>query len=326
MIKINTRMIMLLGVCLVSSLMAQTVNMKAGKLTRRQFLSRDPFIVAWEKNQTYYLYKSDSYTDEEGKRHPCFSYLKSKDLEDWEGPFPAFIPPKGFWATKDFWAPEVHEYKGKYYMFCTMNSDAHKRGTQILRADTPEGPFLPISEFPQTPADWLCLDGTLWVEDGKPYMVFCHEWLDFRTGPKGLGGTVEAMPLTDDLTAAAGEPVTLFRGSDAPWNRDMKNQTYVTDGPFVFQEDGELRMLWTTGGWAGYTTLVAYSESGKLAGPWKQHDEPVYMNDGGHAMRFKTFDGKMMTIMHAPNSGATRVIMIEGPILGNDIIRIKKVR
>ena len=50
------------------------------------------------------------------------------------------------------------------------------------------------------------------------------------------------------------------------------------------------------------------------------------MNDGGHAMRFKTFDGKMMTIMHAPNGGATRVIMIEGPILGNDIIRIKKVR
>ena len=322
-----SKLFLLINVFAVA-LMAQNQvgNMPSGKLTRRNFLSRDPFILAWEKNQTYYLYKSTSYTDAEGKSHPCFGYLKSKDLEEWEGPFPAFIPPKGFWATKDFWAPEVHEYKGKFYMFCTMNSDTRKRGTQILRADTPEGPFLPISEFPQTPSEWLCLDGTLWVEDGKPYMVFCHEWLDFRTGPKGMGGTIDAIPLTDDLSAAAGESFMLFRGSDAPWNRARTNQTYVTDGPFLFKEDGELRMLWTTGGWAGYTTLVAYSESGKLIGPWKQYDEPVYMNDGGHAMRFKMFDGKMMTTMHAPNGGATRVILIEGPILGNDIIRIKKVR
>ena len=130
MLKIS-KLLFLINVCAVA-LMAQNqvVDMPAGKLTRRNFLSRDPFILAWEKNQTYYLYKSSSYKDAEGKSHPCFAYLKSKDLEDWEGPFPAFVPPKGFWATKDFWAPEVHEYKGKFYMFCTMNSDTHKRGTQ----------------------------------------------------------------------------------------------------------------------------------------------------------------------------------------------------
>ncbi|MBR4900479.1 MAG: family 43 glycosylhydrolase [Victivallales bacterium] len=322
-----SKLFVLINVCAVG-LMAQNqvVDMPAGKLTRRNFLSRDPFILAWEKNQTYYLYKSSSYKDAEGKSHPCFAYLKSKDLENWEGPFPAFIPPQGFWATKDFWAPEVHEYKGKFYLFGSMYSDKHKRGTQIMRADTPEGPFVPISEFPQTPAEWMCLDGTLWVEDGKPYMVFCHEWLDFRTGPKGLGGTIDAIPLTDDLSAAAGESFMLFRGSDAPWNTARTNQTYVTDGPFLFKENGELYMLWSTGGWAGYTTLIAHSTSGKLAGPWEQLNETINASDGGHAMRFKTFDGKVMTAYHGPNSGATRVVLIEGPIMGNDIIRVKKVR
>jgi hypothetical protein len=157
-------------------------------------------------------------------------------------------------------------------------------------------------------------------------MIFCHEWLDFKTGPKGLGGTIELMPLTDDLTAAAGEPVTLFRGSNAPWVKEIKNQTYVTDGPFVFKENGELYMLWTGSGWAGYTMFVAHSESGKLAGPWKQLNEAVQPLDGGHAMRFKTFDGKIMTAFHGPNSGSTRLVLIEGPIIGSDTIRVKKVR
>lgn len=42
------------------------------------------------------------------------------------------------------------------------------RGTQILRADKPEGPFVPLSDGPVTPADWECLDGTLYVAaDGR---------------------------------------------------------------------------------------------------------------------------------------------------------------
>jgi hypothetical protein len=43
-------------------------------------------------------------------------------------------------------------------------------------------------------------------------------------------------------------------------------------------------------------------------------------------MRFKTFDGKIMTAFHGPNSGSTRLVLIEGPIIGSDTIRVKKVR
>ena len=73
------------------------------------------------------------------------------------------------------------------YAFVTVNSDIvwkkkvegwpdyTWRGTQILRADKPDGPFLPLSTLQQTPLDEMALDGTLWVEDGVPYMVYCHE-------------------------------------------------------------------------------------------------------------------------------------------------------
>lgn len=58
-------------------------------------------------------------------------------------------------------------------------------------------PFVPLSDGPVTPADWECLDGTLYVAaDGTPYLVFCHEWLQVKDGE------MCAMPLTPDLTAA----------------------------------------------------------------------------------------------------------------------------
>jgi hypothetical protein len=70
-------------------------------------------------------------------------------------------------------------------------------------ADTPEGPFTAIENKPHTPEEWSSLDGTLWVEDGIPYMVFCHEWTQV------VNGTMELVQLEDDLSAPIGHPITL---------------------------------------------------------------------------------------------------------------------
>jgi len=37
-----------------------------------------------------------------------FDCYSSRDLKEWDGPFVAFRPPKGFWVTHNFSAPEVH--------------------------------------------------------------------------------------------------------------------------------------------------------------------------------------------------------------------------
>ena len=66
-------------------------------------------------------------------------------------------------------------------------------------------------------------------------------------------------------------------------------------------KSGKLFMISTSGGYTGYTVGIALSDSGKPAGPWRQQDEPVYQRNGGHAMLFTTFDGKLMMVLHAPN-------------------------
>lgn len=46
---------------------------------------------------------------------------------------------------------------------------------------------------------------------------------------------------------------------------------------------------------------VARSESGSVLGPWHQDAEPLWVEDGGHGMLFRTLDGQLHMTLHAPN-------------------------
>jgi hypothetical protein len=151
----------------------------------------------------------------------------STNLIDWQGPKTIFRTPPDIWGdiqTAGIWAPEMHEYKGRYYLFLTFDSrhllgeqwhdwrPRVTRGSQILWSDSPNGPFQAFTNHSTTPTNMMTLDGTFWVEDGVPYMVFCNEWVQISDG------TVEYMPLKDDLSDAAGPPKRMFRGSSAKWS------------------------------------------------------------------------------------------------------------
>src|SRR5512146_2537522 len=101
---------------------------------------RDPFVLPVPAERRYYLYGTmGEYTWSE---HALgFDGYISADLQDWEGPFPVFRPPAGFWADRNFWAPEVYAYGGRYFMFASFKALGICRGTQILAAESPQGPF-----------------------------------------------------------------------------------------------------------------------------------------------------------------------------------------
>lgn len=290
-------------------------------LALSDFYAHDPFILAYQPTKTYYLYVAAGARQLGGQRGGVVAY-KSKDLLDWDGPYPVFEVPDGLWADprEGVWAPEVHFYRGKYYLLATLHNSGkllpyadeaklpmyngrkakpHLRGTQIFVADTPDGPFQPLGNGPAPPADRMTLDGTFWVEGGTPYMVYAHEWLQV------LDGTMEAAPLKADLSAAAGEPFVLFKASDAPWVKPQETKpgelaTYVTDGPFLYRtKKGKLLMLWSSYRDGLYVETLAYSTSGRLRGPWKQGDVLVG-NDSGHGMLFHSFDGKLLLVLHQP--------------------------
>lgn len=276
---------------------------------------RDPFILPYSPQKEYYLYKAARVKDRTGKEVTGVAAYKSTDLKRWTGPFTVYATPEVNWAKGDIWAPEVHEYKGKYYLFATINSNTewkkqevgwpkyYFRGTQIFHADSPLGPFLPFDKVPHTPIDQMALDGTLWEEDGRPYMVYCHEWVQL------IDGTMNVVKLKSDLSAPAEPPVRLFNASAAPWSTGSPNAnghtSYVTDGCFLYKtRSGKLLMIWSSFKSGQYAIGIATSSTGSVLGPWVQEPTPLFEQHSGHGMLFRTFDGRLMLTFHGPNSPA----------------------
>jgi arabinan endo-1,5-alpha-L-arabinosidase len=270
-----------------------------------QIQIRDPFVLPVPESGFYYLFGTTDKNPWEGPGEG-FDCYRSRDLEQWEGPIPAFRPQAGFWGATHFWAPEVHPFDGRFFMFASFKAPHRYRATQILVADRPEGPYAIWSEEPVTPSDWECLDGTLHLdEEGQPWIVFCHEWVQVHNG------AIYARKLAPDLKRALGRPIFLFSASEAPWvkrsfwadpGHAKPFPVYVTDGPFLHRtEAGSLLMLWSSSGENGYTLGVARSESGRVEGPWSQQSEPLWSDDGGHGMIFRSFDGQLWMTLHGPN-------------------------
>ncbi|WP_162052172.1 glycoside hydrolase family 43 protein [Pontibacter pamirensis] len=261
----------------------------------------DPFIMADKKTALYYMTGTGG------------MLWKSKDLKKWTGPYNVAKTDPDSWMGENpmIWAAELHQYKGKYYYFATFtNRDVkidtvrgnviERRASHILVSDKPDGPYVPMQDSVYLPADKPTLDGTFWVEkDGKPYMVYCYEWL------QNWNGTIEKIELKPDLSGSVGEGKMLFRASESPWSKERDEAgnvipNKVTDGPWLFYtQTGKLGMLWTSWVHNVYTQGVAYSESGTLDGPWVHEKEPITPPDYGHGMMFRTFEGKLLMLVHS---------------------------
>jgi hypothetical protein len=272
----------------------------------------DPCILADKKTSTYYMTGTGGLL------------WKSKDLRKWTGPYKVAETDPDSWMGPNpmIWAAELHHYKDKYYYFATFtNRDVkidtvkgniiERRASHVLVSDQPDGPYVPMEDPIYLPSEKPTLDGTFWVdEDGKPYMVYCYEWL------QNWNGTIEKIELKPDLSGSVGEGEILFRAHDSPWSRERDENgniipNKVTDGPWLFlTQTGKLGMLWTSWVFDIYTQGVAYSESGTLDGPWIHGKEPITPPNYGHGMLFRTFEGRLLMSVHSHKNVDGRYVRI----------------
>ena len=266
----------------LAALMALTATAQRGMQVRKNVPTdsirlSDPAILADQKSGLYYMTGTGG------------MMWRSADLKLWEGPFRVTEFKADSWMGPRpmIWAAELHQTgDGWYYYFATFTNQAVKidtvrgnvierRASQVLRADNPMGPYRAFGDDIYLPANRPTLDGTFWRDsDGKPYMVFCGEWL------QNWNGTIEKIELKPDLSGTVGEPKVLFRASDSPWSREREG------------------MVWTSWVFDVYTQGVAYSKSGTLDGPWEQEPDPITPPGYGHSMLFKRFDGQWMMSVH----------------------------
>ena len=162
-----------------------------------------------------------------------------------------------------------------------------------------------MTETPLTPDDWNCIDGMLYQEKEKIYLIFSHSFEDVPAGDMCM------VELEENLSCIKGKIITLFSAKDADWavpipfakaEFGMDGDVYFTDGPAVYrQQNGKLLILWSSWGEKGYTVGQAVSDSGKIEGPWRHLEQIVFGSDGGHGMFFHTKEGALKYLLHYPN-------------------------
>ena len=100
---------------------------------------RDPFMYI--EDGIGYLIGTTDTTAWGGKASGFLGY-KTKDMENFEGPYVLFSNNDSFWADENFWAPELHKIFGKFY----WSSKGLKRevDVQLFNSDYDK---LPLKEY-----------------------------------------------------------------------------------------------------------------------------------------------------------------------------------
>ena len=295
---------------------------------------RGSSVLADTDSRAYYLYSTS-----ESPGSAVVAY-KSQDLAKWEGPFPVFKPPEGSWASAadGLRNPEVHPYRGRYYLLITLAASAQviakppeswrvnsRQGTEIFVSDSPLGPFTAIAggaNKSHTPENFVALDGTLYVEGDLAYLVYVHDWTQV------VDATIEAVRLKADLSAPVEDALHLFKASDAPWIQQQTTTSrdpryYAAGGPFLYRtRNGSLVMIWSSTFSGKSAITVARSVTGKVRGPWKQAD--TLLRDGSlPGTIFTTFDGRLMMAVHQPAERAGAKVRLVELTDAGDTLRLK---
>ena len=83
-------------------------------LKREDIRIRDPFIFTDKENGCYYMYGTTACKEGSLSTEPTLTVYKTEDLEHFSDGKMIFSGAEiGFWADRDYWAPEMHQYNGK---------------------------------------------------------------------------------------------------------------------------------------------------------------------------------------------------------------------
>lgn len=291
----------------------------------------DPFILSASDGK-YYMYGT-------GGVEKGFGAYSSDNLVDWqfEGQVYSGEQP-GSWTAGNYWAPEVYEIDGRYYMF--FSADWKENPTHELEnfrigvavADRPTGPFTEISDAPLFDPGYPVIDANILQYDGKTYLYYsrcCYKhpvesevagWArDENLFDEIEESWVYGVEISNDFTSVTGEPVLLLQppstmqDPQTEWESRSVTSGEVnrrwTEGSFAFEYDGKIYMMYSANFFGGENYAVGYAIADNPLGPFvKAPNNPVLekntasggdVTGTGHNMVFRSKEGgKLYCVYH----------------------------
>ncbi|KAA2239825.1 family 43 glycosylhydrolase [Chitinophaga agrisoli] len=249
----------------------------------------DPTIFA-DKGM-YYLYGTSS--------NRGFLVYESTDLKTWHQPQDSTrrlaLQRGQSFGSKGFWAPQVVQYKGSYYMAYTADEQI-----AIAKASSPAGPFKqdqfgPLSGTGKQIDPFLFFD-----EDGKIYLYH----VKLQEGNRIF--VTEMKPdLSDVVTGTEKECITSTGG----WENTAGATWPVAEGPTVLKHKKTYYLLYSANDFRNKDYAVGYATSSSPLGPWKKYAgspiisrHTVEQNGTGHGDVFTDKKGQLKYVLHSHRS------------------------
>ncbi len=300
----------------------------------------DPAVIR-ASDGVYYAYGTGHGPENDGRQFPI---LRSTDFFHWDyvgGALPN-LPVEQSETGEPFhayWAPEVAERNGKFYLYYSAGSGGRDE-THRLRvavSDTPTGPFADLGriQLPGVFADTFAIDAHPFRDpaSGKWYLFFATDFFTDRVGT----GTA-AVELAGDMRTPVGTAVTILRASsdwmiyerDRPLYGKTWNAWHTVEGPFVWYHPdssgaGRYYCFYSGGNWQTSAYGVGFGVADSPLGPyrddWNRQGPSVLcgvegkvLGPGHNSVAFGP-DGKTeYLVYHAWDAGRTARRMFVDPL------------
>ena len=275
----------------------------------------DPQII--KHGDTYYLYSTGGTT---------LSVRSSTNLSTWEDKKTIFRLSDTTWGVDRCWAPEVHEYKGKFYLFfCGRDSKQIFHGS-VAVSDTPDGEFVPITSEPLLNFSYSVIDLSFFEDDdGRTYIFYSKDCSTNKINGKGVSQSY-GVEVSNDFTTLIGDPVLISTPTEA-WEK-VSGSTTWNEGPVVFKENGKYYLLYSANyyeskdysvGYCVSDTPLAFYEKPKNGCILKGNGETI--TGSGHCNILRIEDEIYLTYhshTKPPNNDNGRSLYIDKLIVADD--------
>lgn len=239
----------------------------------------------------YYLYGTGDQNAGQGFRVYVSQDLKTWKLSDLND---GYALKKGeVFGDKGFWAPQVFQHAGKYYMAYTANENI-----AIAESDDPAGPFTQKEKISlQAPVKQI--DPFVFIDDdGKKYLY--HVRLD-------KGNRIFVAEMEDDLSAIKPETLRECIAAEQPWE-NTTGKWPVAEGPSIIKRKDIYYLFYSANDFRNPDYAVGYATSNNPLGPWTKHDanpilnkQTIGQNGTGHG-DFFTMNKQLYYVFHTHNS------------------------
>lgn len=271
----------------------------------------DPFMLH-ASNGRYYMYGTSM--------GDGFEAFVSDNLVDWE---PCGRIYQGAdstqWNLDCFWAPEVYERDGKFYLFFSANyrenptNEGENFKIGVAVSDSPEGPFVDLYDRPVFNPEYPIIDANVYFDDetGRCYLYFsrcCYKHAvesEIADSLKAAGkyeeieeSWVYGVEMKPDFSGVIGEPQLLLcpptklNDRQAEW--ESRSATHGeanrrwTEGSYLFREGNTYYIMYSANCYEGGYYAVGYATSDNPLGPFqKAANNPVLQENiskGGTVM------------------------------------------